>query len=105
MLGFVPTGDLDHDLTTFLIGTGEEQLLVISRQQGLSLRDLAALIRPNHQDELANLKEGKRPLWAQKNQHWSSDRPAFYAHLLELECKVLDSILGQDSGLSSRSAA
>lgn len=104
LLGFVPQGDLEDDMTAFLIGTGQEQVLVVSRQQGLSLRELAASIRHNHQDELANLEAGKRPLRSEKNQHWSSEQRAFYAHLVELEIKALDSILNQDSGSSLQSA-
>jgi hypothetical protein len=105
LLGFVPTGDLEGDMTTFLIGTGQEQTLVLSRQHGLSLRELAASIHHNHQDELSNLNEGKPPLWSEKKQRWSPEQRAFYTHLLRLECKALDSILNQDSGSSRRSAA
>jgi len=105
LLGFVATGDLENDMAAFLIGTGQEKVLVVSGQHGLSLRELAAAIRHNHQDEIANLKAGKRPLWSEKNQRWSADRRAFYGHLLELECKALDSILNRDSGSSEQSAA
>lgn len=105
LLGFVPTGDLEGDMEALLIGTGQEQFLVVCREHSHSLRELAASIRHNHQDELANLKNGKRPLWSQKYLRWSAEQKTFYAHLVELECSVLDSILNQDSGLSRRSAA
>jgi hypothetical protein len=34
----------------------------------------------------------------QKERGWSPKQRAFYAHLLELECRAIDSILNQDSG-------
>ena len=105
LLRFAPTGDLERDMAVFLTGTGQDQIFAVSRQHDLSLRELAATIRHNHQDELANLKQGQRPLWSQKYQRWTSEKKAYYAHVLDLECSILDSILNRDSGLSSRSAA
>ncbi len=105
LLAFAPTGDLEDDMTAFLIGTGQEDVLVVSRQHDLPLRELAAAIRHNHQDEIANLKQGKRPLWSRKYQRWTVGQKLYYANVVELECKVLDSILERNSGLSSRSAA
>ena len=105
LVGFRSTGELESDMTDLLIGTGQQEVLVFSRQHGLSLRELAESIRHSHQDELANLKQGGEPLWTEKNQPWSSDQTSFYIHLLELECKALDSILNRDSGSSRRSAA
>ena len=87
-------------MAVFLTGTGQEAILVVSRQHDLSLCDLAAAIRHNHQDELANLKQGKRPQWPRKSERWSSEKKAYYAHVIELECEILDSILIQDSGSS-----
>lgn len=101
---FVPTGDLERDMAVFLTGTGQEAILVVSRQHDFSLRELAATIRHNHQ-ELANLKQGQRPLWSQKYQRWTSEKKEYYVHVLDLECSILDSILMQDSGSSSLSAA
>lgn len=105
MLAFVPTGDLERDMADFLTGTGQGQMFAISRQLDLSLRELAAAIRHNHQDELANLEQGQRPLWSQKYQRWTPEKKAYYAHVIELECEILDSMLMQDSGSSDLSAA
>jgi hypothetical protein len=102
---FVLTGDLERDMAVFLTGTGQDQVFAASRQHDFSLLELAATIRHNHQDELANLKQGRRPLWSQKYQRWAPNMKAYYAHVLDLECSILDSILMRDSGLSSRSAA
>jgi len=104
-LAFVPAGEVEADLASFLVGTGEEQLLTLSRQRGLSLRDLAVLIRDNHRNELANLQRGGRPLRTEKNRDWSSDQRAFYIHLLKLECRALESILDRHSGSPQQSTA
>jgi hypothetical protein len=105
LLGFTPTGDLEDDMRTFLIGTRQEDLLVVSRQHDLPLRELAAAIRHNHRDEIAGLKQGKRPLWSRKYQRWTVGQKLYYSNVVELESKVLDSILERDSGLHRRSAA
>jgi hypothetical protein len=105
LLGFAPTGDLEDDMTAFLIGTGQEDVLAVSHQRDLPLRELAASIRYNHQDEIANLKQGKRPLWSRKYQRWTVGQKLYYANVVELECKVLDSILERDGGMRPRSAA
>src|SRR5450756_1236258 len=85
LLRFVPTGDLERDMAVFLTGTGQGPIFAVSRQHDLSLRELAATIRHNHQDELANLKQGRRPLWSQKYQRWAPEKKAYYAHVLDLE--------------------
>jgi hypothetical protein len=105
LLGFTPTGDLENDMTALLIGTGKEDVLAVSRQHDLPLRELAASIRHNHQDEIANLKQGKRPLWSRKYQRWTAGQKLYYANVVELECKVLDSILDQVAGTTGHSAA
>ena len=93
----MPTDDLEDDIATFLIGIGQEQMLVFSRQHGLPVRELAESIRHNHHAELANLKQGKRPLWAGKYQRWSATQKSYYANLLAMECDLLDTMLKQDS--------
>jgi hypothetical protein len=105
LLAFAPTGDLEDDMTAFLMGAGQEDVLAVSRQHDLSLRELAASIRRNHQDEIANLKQGKRPLWSRKYQRWTAGQKFYYANVVELECKILDSILERDGGSHHRSAA
>ena len=101
LLGFAPTGDLEDDMTAFLSGTGQEDVLAVSRQHHLPLQELAASIRHNHQDEIANLKQSKRPLWSRKYQRWTVGQMLYYANVVELECKVIESILSEDTGISA----
>ena len=107
LINFTPNGDIEHDMVAFLTGTGQQKMLAVSHQHGLSLRELAAAIRHNHTDELANLylEQGGHPLWSPKEQRWTQEQIEFYLPMLTLEVEVLDSILRQDSGPSSRSGA
>lgn len=104
LLKFNATGDLDSDVWEFLVGTGHKGILSLYRSGDLSLRVLAIEIRSNHRMELANLKRGNRPMWAERYQRWSPEQRAFYMHLLELEEGALSAIL-KESGSSSRTAA
>jgi hypothetical protein len=101
LLSFNPTGELQQDMESLLRGTGEQAVLVVSRRHGLSLRELAASIRHNHQDELGNLQRGGHPLWLPKSETWSPDKVEFYRRILALEVEILDSILNLDTGLSA----
>lgn len=105
LLAFAPTGDLEDDMKAFLIGTGQEDVLTVSRQHSLPLRVLAVSIRHNHKGELVNLRQGRRPLWSQKYQRWTTEQRVYYANVVELECKILDSILEQEDRATGHSAA
>lgn len=91
LLSFASTGDLQQDMESVLKGTGEQGMLAVFRRYDLSLRDLAASIRHNHEDELENLSRGGHPLWSPKSEHWSPEQIEFYRGILTLEVAIFDS--------------
>ena len=97
LLNFIPTGDVERDVAAFLQGVGREDMADVYSEYGLPLRGLALAIRDNHREELANLKQGQRPIWATKYQRWAPEQRTFYGHLLELEAQVLSAIVNSDS--------
>jgi hypothetical protein len=105
LLSFTPTGNLQRDMESVLRGTGEHGVLTVFRRYDLSLRDLAASIRHNHEDELENLRPGGHPLWSSKSEDWSPEQIEFYRRILTLEVAIFDAILDMDTGLSEPSAA
>ena len=105
LLSFTPTGNLQQDMESVLKGTGEHGVLTVFRRYDLSLRDLAASIHHDHEDELENLRRGGHPLWSPKSEHWSPEQIEFYRRILMLEVASFDSILDQDAGSSDSLAA
>lgn len=96
LLTFEPTGDIDHDVATFLVGVGQPEMLDPYRQLNLPIRGLASQIRLNHQEELARIRHSKEPQWGGKYYRRSPEALKVYQQMLEQEDQVLTAILGQE---------
>ena len=97
LLTFEPSGDFDRDVSIFLVGVGQPEMLESYRQFKLPIRGLAVQIRLNHQEELGRIRQGLDPEWSGKYYRRSPEALKVYQGILELEEHVLTAILGEDN--------